>query len=198
MAELLVSATNLNNQKIGEIVDVKDDGHVWGTREQPPNYIHVTVTGATREQASEYLEGWQIKFLFTLVNQNAAGWRYRVEVDPAYISASNMGQAQMKSQMQEMVTSTEEWEGSSVQSFTSTSMTVDIPKNGVYQTGSGLTNQQYLALLKSMFADVFDNFLDPRRFKFADSDVATALAGDGTWTLTKAEAQAELIDKLTL
>lgn len=198
MARLLVSASDLNNQKIGEVVDIKEDGHVWGGREQPPNYIHVNVTGSTREQAAAYLGSWDIKYIFTLVNQNAAGWRYRIEVDPAYISASNQGSAELKTTMQDMVTGTEEWEGSAVVSFTSSSMTVDITKSGVYQTAQSLSDLDYLKLLKSIFADIFDTVLDPRRYKFAAVDVATALAGDGTWTLTKAEAQAVVIDKLTL
>lgn len=197
-AELLISASDLNNQTTGEVVDVKPEGHIWGTREQPPGYVHFTITGATVEQVLEYIGAWDIDFLHTLVNQNAAGWRYRIEVDPIYISASDVGKTELKAAMQDHVEGgSEYWEGSVVVSFTTSSMTVDIPKNGVYQTAEGLTDVQYLKLLRDDFRDIFMTQLDQRRYYFAQADVDTALANNGELTMTKAEAQAAVIDKLT-
>lgn len=198
MAELLISANDANNQKIGEVVDVKDDGHMWGGREQPPNYVHLTVTGATRTQVSGYLGSWGIDFEHTIVNQNANGYRIRVEVDPAYISASNQGKAGLKSTMQDWC---ENEYGCVGVSFTSDSMTVDVPKTppGSATVTSADKGVVPLSTMKKDFRDIFMGTFDARRYKFDPVDVQDAINNNnGKITLTRAQAVNNVIDKLTL
>lgn len=196
--EILVRATQGSNYGPGEIVDTKPGGHVWGRMEQPPDYIHLTISDADRNQVIEFLERWDIKFQHVLENQNANFWWITISVDPAYISASNVGAAELKSTVQDHVEGgSEYWQGTTVVSFTSSSMTVKIPKNGVYQTANGLSALEYLKVLKSDFADIFDTVLDPKRYYFSAEDVATVLAAGGSFTLTKAQALNNIIDKLS-
>jgi hypothetical protein len=183
MAELLISANNANTQQIGEVVDTKPDGHIWGTREQPPNYVHLTVTGATRDQVRRYIDGWNIRFQHDILAETAVGYRIRVSVDPAAISASDVGSSELKLEMQTWVADSY---GALVTAFTPDSMTVDVPKPAD------------LAKLKSDFADVFDDVLAIRRYRFSEADVNTALGNGGKITLTKAQALARVIDKLDL
>jgi hypothetical protein len=182
-AELLISASNLNNQKVGEIVDTQEGGHVWGNREQPPNYVHLTITDATREQVYNFLENWHIKFQHEIQVDNPNGYRILVSVDPAYISASDIGKDRMKSEMETWAV--EEYNCTNIV-FSSASMRVDVPKPVDLQK------------MKSDFADIFDEVLDMRRYKFSEADVSTALANGGKMTLTKQQALNNIIDKLDL
>ena len=197
-AELLIRATQGDSYGPGEIVATKPGGHVWGRMEQPPDYIHLTISDVDRDQVDEFLAQWPIKFQHVLENQNANFWWITISVDPIYISATNVGAAELKTTVQDHVTSVSEyWEGTTVVSFTSNSMTVKIPKNGVWQTANGLTDLEFLNLLKSDFADIFNTVLDPKRYYFSAADVATVLAGGGSFTLTKAQALNNIIDKLS-
>ncbi len=90
----------------------------------------------------------------------------------------------------------EYWEGCNVVSFTASSMTVDIPKNGVYQTANGLSDLDYLKLLKSDFSDIFMTVLNVRRYYFLEADVDTAISQGGQITLTKAQALNKVQDRL--
>ena len=183
MAELLISANNGHTQQIGEVVDVKPDGQVWGRREQPPDYVHLTVTGATREEVAQYADGWRVEFQHEIMVDNPAGYRIKVEADPIYISASNVGKDVLKDEMQ---TWFENKYGASVVSFFQNSMTVDIPK------------PVNLVDVKREFSGRFTTVLDIRRYRFSAADVNTALANGGSITLTKAQALSRVIDKLDL
>lgn len=183
MADLLISANNMNTQQIGEVVDTKPDGQVWGRKEQPPNYVHLTVTGATRDEVVDYISFWNIRFQHEILVENAQGYRIRTSVDPIYIAASELGKHAMKANMQDWAQN--RW-NATVVAFTSDSMTVDIPK------------PVDLAAMKLDFADYFDTTLGPRRYHFSAADVNTALANGGKITLTKAQALARVIDKLDL
>ena len=156
----------------------------------------MTISDATHAEAQHYIEGWVIDFSHTIENQNANFWWITIEVDPAYIDASETSRAELKAGMQDHVTTTEYWEGTSVVSFTSSSMTVKIPKNGVYQTAEGLSNLDYLKLLKSDFSDVFKTFLKIRRYHFSGAGVDTVIAQGGSITITKAQALNNIIDRL--
>ncbi len=196
-AKLVISAIADVTYARGDVIGLVPEGEDYGGSEVPPNFVRATITNVTNTEAQAYLFNWEIDFIFTLVNQNALGWRYRVEVDPIYISASGVGQAELKTEMQTYIETTEEWEGASIVSFTTTSMTVDIPKNGVYQTANGLTDNEYLKLLRDHFSDVFKQILNIRRYYFNAAFVdAALLLTDGEWTGLKSEALASLVDRL--
>jgi hypothetical protein len=186
MAELLISATNMNTQQIGEVVDTKSTftgNQKWGLVTQPPNYVHLTIPDATREEVDTYLNFWNIRFQYELVSENATEYRITVSVDPIYIAASEMGKHAMRDAMQDWAASV--YEGVTV-AFTSDSMTVDLPK------------PLDLAEVKANFADIFNTFLAPRRYHFSIVDVNAALANGGKITLTRAQALSKVVDKLDL
>lgn len=58
MCELLVKAQDgLNGVWLrGRIVTIMPDGHVWGSKETPPDFYIVKVTGVTVDAALQYLE----------------------------------------------------------------------------------------------------------------------------------------------
>jgi hypothetical protein len=168
-AECLIAAIDHKVQKRGEVVDIKPGGHEWGLKEQPPNYVHLTILNATRDQVCSYLEEWQIDFRFEILAENEQEWRIKVSVDPMYISASGGGRHMI----------------GQVINWTTDSMTADIPK------------PNDLVLLKEQFSDVFKTVLDFRRYRFSDADVDKALSQAGKISMTKQQAQNRIIDKLT-
>lgn len=200
-AKLSVAGVDMKGRYTkGDIISVLPEGGDWGNRQVPPNWVRLEITDATTAQAQQYLEGWSIDFVFTLVNQNASGWRYRVEVDPAVISASGVGKNDLKSEMQSLITYAEPdslWDGCSTVNFKSDGWTVDIPKNGPYQTATGDTDEEYRQELKADVQDKFTAAVALRRYRFADADVDYALGQpNGYVAITKAQALNKIIDKL--
>ena len=186
-----IAARDLKSYNKGDIIGIA------GRCSTPTDKIvGVEITDATINQSLHYVYGWYIDFSHTLVNQNENGWRFEIEVDPAYISASDVGKDELKAGMQDHVESNEYWEGSSVVSFTSNSMVVDIPKDGIYQTANELSNLDYLKLLKSNFSDVFKIRLFPSRYHASAAQVDQIIAAGGFIQITKEQALNKIIDKL--
>lgn len=184
----------------GDVIALVPDGGDWGAREVPPNFVRLTISDATIEEAYQYISGWKLKFVFTLVNENAQGWRYRVEVDPTVISASEVGKSELKSDMQSLIDNAAAdsiWDGCQTVSFFSNGWAVDIPKNGTYQTATGATNQEYLKALRDDVVDKFTAAVRLSRYYFAEADVELALTKfNGEVTITKAQALSKIKDKL--
>jgi hypothetical protein len=179
--DVLIRATDGSNQYMkGYPVAVKEYPAVWGSREYLPDFIHLILTDCEPADVDHFLWGWDIKYKFTKLNENDLGYRYKVEVDPAYISASNVGKQEIKLEMQGWADDM----GFSVVNFTSDSMTIDIPKPA------------NLLEIKSMFADVFDDTLDIRRYYFSSDDVDGVVNNGGEHTMTKTQALNFIIDKL--
>ena len=190
-----IAARDLTSYKKGDIVGIAIEGKECS---QDPSgaFICLIISDATREEVHHYINDWMIDFRHVFVNENADGWRYRIEVDPIYISASDVGKQEIKAEMVNLVETGEYWEGSSVFKIKNDYMTVDIPKNGVYQTSSGLSDFDYLSLLKKDFSDVFSQRLNISRYHFSDADVDTVIADGETITLTKLQALNRVLDKL--
>jgi hypothetical protein len=190
-----VAAKNFKSYEKGDIIGIAIEGKQC-SQSTSGNFICVIVSNATRDEVQHYIDDWKIDFQHTLVNQNDQGWRYRIEVDPIYISASNVGRGELKTSMRDHVENSEYWQGSSVVNFTSDSMTVDIPKNGTYQTDNGLSDDDYLKILKADFRDIFRVQLNISRYHLLPSEVNAIVSGGGSVTWTKAEALTKFIDKL--
>lgn len=179
--EVLIRARDGGNGfKKGYVVTAKDQPCVWGTMETLPDFIRLIISDCTAEQVRHFLDDWQIRYRFALVAENDIGYRYRVEVDPAYISASDTGKHEIKENMTDWA----EDRGFAVVGFTSESMTVDIPKPADLPT------------IRADFADVFDKVLNIRRYYFSGADVDTVINAGGVYTLTKQQALNNIIDKL--
>ena len=192
--EVLITAQDIPASGWGKgwPVVVMPDGHVWGSKEGLPNFIQMHITDTEPETVEHFLNDWKIKYVHSIVNQNVNGYRLLVEVDPAYISASDVGKSEIKASMQDWVASI----GGSVKNFSEDSMTFDVPKcpgtDLVAVEGDCLT----LADLKLMFDDVFDDVLDIRRYYFLPADVDWAVAQGGRIEFTQAQALSKLQDKL--
>jgi len=195
-AYLDIAARDLTSYKKGDIVAVAIEGKQCSI-DPSGALIGLTISDATREQVHHYIHDWKVDFLHTLNSQNAFGWQYIIEVDPIYISASDIGKAELKDKMQDHVNGgSQYWEGCQAVGFTSNSMTVNIPKDGPYQTAHGLDNIDFLKLLKSDFSDIFRTRLNVRRYHFSEADVDQVIADGGAITLTRAQALNRIIDRL--
>ena len=203
-ARLVIAARPITRDGVlkyikGDIVSIVPDGGDWGTKVKPPDYIRLEISDTTTAQATQYIEQWIVDFKHTLVSQNGSGWRYQVEVDDVYVDVSQRSKVMIRGTM---ITHIDEatsgpWEGCATVSFTPTTLVVDIPKNGIYQTAQGLTNTAYLQALKSDFSDIFREALALRRYHFPEADVDAAYGLlDGYVVLTTAQALPKLLDKL--
>jgi hypothetical protein len=180
--ELLISNTDANFQGRGEVVAYYESPHTWGNKEGLPNYVHLTISDVSKEKVEDFLRAWDIEFSHTILNENEQGYRIKVEVDPAWISASDVGKHQMHAKMQDFVI--DRYNGQIV-SIDSAQMTADIPKPVDLQQ------------LKKDFADVFNKVLNARRYYFSETDMDNAVSQGGHITLTKQQALDRVIDKLT-
>ena len=193
-AFLDIAAMDLKSYDKGDIISIAPD---MCSQDPSGRMVGVEITDTTVEESLRYVHDWQVDFEHTLVGQNAFGWQYTISVDPIYISASDVGRGELKDKMiTHIENSSNYWEGSAVVSFTSNSMTVNIPKDGPYQTAHGLDNIDYLKLLKSDFSDIFKTRLKASRYHVSESDVDTIIAAGGFMQITKAQALNKVIDKL--
>ncbi len=195
-ARLIVASEDLRSYPKGSIICIVTGDKPFGPNTET-KFVQLTISDATREEAHKYVDHWVVDFSHTLINENASGWRFRIEVDPIYVSVSNVGKDVMKAKMQDFVTRTgSEWEGCVVQNFTTSSMTVRVPKNGVWQTAKSLSDIDYLKALKRDFSDIFRTTLRIDRYHFAEADVDAAITAGRQATITKAQALSKLIDRL--
>ena len=184
----------------GDIVSIVPDGGEFGTKEVPPDFVRLEISDATTAQAQQYIEQWTVDFKHTLVTQNAAGWRYRIEVDDIYVDTSQRSKVMIRQNMIDHIDGAigGPWQGAVTVSFTPTELVVDIPKNGVYQTANALTDTNYLLALKLDFSDIFRESLALRRYYFTKADVDLAYGlPNGQVTLTTAQALTKIVDKLS-
>ena len=190
-----IAALDFKSQTKGDILSITGS---FCSEDPSGRMVGIEITDATLEETLHYIQSWKVDFSHTLENQNANFWWITIAVDPAYISMSGVGTAELKEGMQVHVESTTGyWEGTTVVNFTSSSMTVKIPKNGVYQTANELSALDYLKLLKSDFSDVFKVRLKAKRYYVASADVDQIISAGGFMQITKAQALTKIIDKLS-
>lgn len=180
--EILIRATDSSSgvMKKGYASVVRDLPWTWGSKEGLPGWIILEITDATASQVDHFMVNWFIKFTHTILQENAVRLRIRVEVDPAVISASDVGKNEIKTEMQEWI---ENEKGGAMRSISLSELVVDIPK------------PVDLNALKLEFADEFDAMLDITRYYFTEADVDTVIAAGGHITRTKAQVLALVKDK---
>ena len=194
---LVVAARNLQVLLKGDPVEVFQlpRDAPWGNMEGLPDFIRITLTDADKSQVTQYLFDWVVDFEWTIQSQNAAGWRFRVEVDPQYVSASGTGRDILRQEMEDWVAEPYEAQGAggTVVTISASQLVADIPKTGL----GAAEDLAKRAELKSRFSDKFRDTVLPRRYYFASSDVDTVIGNGGLQDLTRAQAIALLIDRLT-
>lgn len=126
MAELLILAADtgstdtINKWYGANIVDVQDDGHIWGREEGPPIFFILKVPGVSKSDAEEYISEWRHNPTYALVNSQPAQDAYRIRLDSTAVSVSGKGAITL-AQVQSFFT---RW-GCTVKSTTSKSVTFD-------------------------------------------------------------------------
>jgi hypothetical protein len=180
--EMLIAAQDLNTSKKGDIIRVKDQPCTWGSLHTLPRYIIVTISNATKNQVDQYIDNWPLEFEHEILAENDQGYRVRVSVDPALVSASDVGKAQMRDEMRQWLV---EAHGAVNVSFTSSSLTADLPKPIDLQE------------VKAQFHDFFSGMFQTHRYHFSDADVDTVINAGGTVTITRQVALTKIVDKLS-
>jgi hypothetical protein len=172
------------------------------------------ISDKSKNQVNAYLQRWKIQFEHTLINQNAKGWRFDIEVDPVYISASEKNKNQIK---QEMIDYLEEnftrwnsyWYSCSINAWTSSGITIDITKPIQGNSRYGGTDPEWILLfesnwtqflveLKNDFHDKFSTTLELRRYRFKPASVDTVTVGGGYIEMAAAEALNHIEDKIAV
>lgn len=164
--EILIAAKDLNHSSKGYPKNVKDIPCVWGKKECPPGYVILRITDASASQVEHFLQQWHKKFAYTIINENEAGYRIKVEVDPALVSASGMNK-EVRADMKYYIRNT--WDAVIV-AYDDFSVFVDIPKvDGVLD----------LQEVKDDIHDKFAEVIDHRFYYFDSGDVDNALTKPG-------------------
>ena len=90
MAELLIKAVPAADpacyQK-GDIVEVRNDGAVYGTSECPPLFVVVKIPGITRDSVLDYTSQWDRRLQFDLIASNHATGTYKLKVSADAVGA---------------------------------------------------------------------------------------------------------------
>ena len=165
--ELLIKAVDHGNYLKGYPIMVKDSPAVWGSDEGLPVFIRITITDKSAAELQKYLDPWPLKFQHEILSQDAESWRIKISVDPIYINASNTSADVMKTGMITFLQ--EEFIQATGITFASDSITFTLQKTIDRET------------VKSMFADVFDDIFDIRRYYIKPGTVNFIVNNGGTY-----------------
>lgn len=185
----------------GDVFIIRDDDDgtpspPFGASESLPDYVRLRVTGVTKSQLDAWTANWNKTLNYTIVNQNASGWRVRMTVDPTLVSVSGDNQelrAGVKDAIQHQY-------GFSIVSFTTTEVVFDIPKGPSDTIVTPLGTFDTLADLKADWNDKWEEIHQPRRWYFPTAVMNTIEAaitgGADYYETTKAEAQGYVRDRV--
>jgi len=186
--EVLIAAEDKNHSLKGYPKNVKDVPCVWGKKEGPPGYVILRITDATAAQVEHYLKQWHKQFTYEILAENKQGYRIKVTVDPALVSASGLNK-EIRADLKNYIV---ESYGAQVHRYDLYEAVIDIPKpltiNGDPTTLQGLRDDVH---------DKFSEMVDSRFYYFSESDVDYALSQPGGIVeRTKAQVVAMINSKL--
>ena len=179
-ANMLVMAVD-NSRPKGAIVDVRETDIPWGTKETLPTFVRVTVSDATVEQVSAYLEQWQQVFDFEILADHPLRYDVRISVNPNAITAFGIDagvREEMWLWMQEVYSAT-----LLDASGAPTSYDIRLPKP--------IDLVEARAALYDNFGSYFRD-----RYLFDSTAVDQAVAAGGEVTRTAAQLLAVMVDRL--
>ena len=174
--EVLVNAIEHSSALKGQLISIQDQPATWGSREGLPDYVIVIITGTTKEQAMPYMDTASNLFNYSHVTGGGVH-TVTVTVD---VPVKNLGggfKADTKAYLEDI------W-GATFTSWTAPNG----PATFEVEDATDLND------LKADILDKFDNKLGPR-YIFSSADVDTAVTNGGTITVTKAQAEARIIDR---
>ena len=213
MAFVTIAARDANVSKKGEITSVFD-GADFANKVRLPRLLRVEVTGATAVQVEGWLNRVRQYLLYSIVAENALGWRIKIEIDPNVQSMTGVANA-LKKQFRDYILQIgddpqqdhPDWEASEV-SHTDAEMIVDIAKaqaadlTAIKIEASVYFNQEIADLLHWRKYYFGDAIVDPKVTQGATDEAAAELPGGNLpsdWThdtITKAAALSVIIDRL--
>ena len=202
---------NVSNkgEVVGKITDSADYSLLTRLPPKGGGALRVEVTGATAIEIEEWLGRLQSFVFYTILNENEAGWRAKMEIDPATVAATGMDNT-FKLLIKNYIldeTQHPNWEAIFFDQ-SGTHLTCDIAKD---QTADLPEIKQDI---DGFFCDRLEETLHFQQFYFPDSLVNPAVVqglideplnelpnGDlpPTWThsqITKAQALANIQDRL--
>ena len=159
---------------------IKDAPCVWGTSECPPNWVIIHIVDATRAQCLHYIQKWKKEFSYTIVNENAFGYRIRIEVNSALVSVSGLNK-EVRQEVKDYIYT--KFGGSLVDHGADYAI-FDVPKP--------IDLPQAKVDLNDKFATIFSL----RRWYFSSADIDTVLAAGGYMELTKKQVLNRVLDRL--
>jgi len=159
---------------------IKDCPCVWGTKECPPNWVILHLTNASRAQVEHFLNSWFKYFVYEILAENEQGYRIKVTVDSALISASGANRELRADLKDHIITNY----GASVFSYDGNEAVVDIPKPVDLQA------------LRADIYDIFSERVDTRMYYFSEEDVDLALSLGGHIEMTRQQALNRIKSKL--
>lgn len=175
MVDVTVAAQDLpSGRKKGEISGLTETPNGWGAKEVLPNFIRLRITDRTVAQAQSFVERRTTKFLVTFLGENVTDFEdWRIEVDPAVISASGIGR-DVKLEMKQTVLEVTNGEQLSQ---TSSSLTFRAAKGVVVAND-----------LKAQMEDLFGDVIVDRELYLSNGAVNQIVGAGGYWEGTWAEA----------
>lgn len=176
--QILVSAATHRKAIKGELIAIFDEPHTWGNREVLPDYVIVRVTGATKAQVDGFMKKWTQAFDYS-VDPPVSGRKQITAVPSPNIVAIIGAQAGLKLEIR---TYLEDVWGAIVTTWNST--------QAIFTVLEAVSNNE----LKLDVNDKFEERFGPR-YLFSEADVDTAVVNGGSIEVTKAQAQARIIDR---
>ena len=178
--QVLIAATTHRKQTKGEMFAVRDEPVTWGTAEGPPKYVILRISNASARKVIQFLVRWKTEFQHSVTTNPDLSKQVTVSISQKILDifgATHGLKLGLKNHLES------EW-GATIISWSPTvrEMIFDVPAD------------TDLAALKSNILDIFEEQLGPR-WLFSEADVDIALGLGGTVELTKAQAQARIIDR---
>lgn len=76
--------------KKGDVVEVRDDGAVYGRKEGPPLFVIVKCPGVAKAQAIHYMKSWEKRLDYKVLSANKTTGVYQLRVFADEVSASGL------------------------------------------------------------------------------------------------------------
>lgn len=194
--EFLIRALTVGERAKGDPQDVRDDSTLstygWGDREGLPEFIILHVTDAAAAQIQPHMAAVVNTFTHTIQNENANGWRIRIDVNPNIPALYGIDKG-VRNELRDLLV--DNW-GGQVFDYDNVNheyAVIDFPKPLIYIPTS---EEKTLADIKDEVKDKFEGQVFRRRYKFSESDVDQVIAAGGKVDQTFAQVASKVIDRL--
>lgn len=194
--ELLIRATSSAVRFKGDPQEVRDDADLinrpWGGREGPPEFVILHITDATAAQIQGYMDAIVNTLTYTIQDENANGWRIRIDVNPAIPRDYGIDKG-VRNDLRDMLV--DDW-GGQVFDYDNVNheyAMMDFPKPLMHIPTS---EEKTLLDIKADVHDKYETQVFRRRYYFSEADVDQVLGLGGYVDQTLAQVTTKVIDRL--